>query len=186
MEPIEINAGAYYLRPLRADDRLDDRPAVLAGFADPETRRWVPHYDVPDLASAGRYVETRSRQWSESERCSWAVAEPTTGALLAETGLQHLDPHWGSAEVACWTLPAQRRRGILAAVLPTMLRFAFTPVALGGLGIHRVGYRHVDGNEGSRRLAERCGFRLDGRLREAALVDGQRRDLITWSRLATD
>jgi len=28
MEPVEINAGAWYLRALRADDRVDDRPAL--------------------------------------------------------------------------------------------------------------------------------------------------------------
>src|SRR5689334_5797055 len=42
MEAIEINAGAWYLRALRADDRIDDRPALAAGgITDPEyvTRR---------------------------------------------------------------------------------------------------------------------------------------------------
>ena len=28
MEPVEINAGTWYLRALRADDRVDDRPAL--------------------------------------------------------------------------------------------------------------------------------------------------------------
>ena len=37
MEPIEINAGAWYLRALRADERVDDRPALLAMAQDPAT-----------------------------------------------------------------------------------------------------------------------------------------------------
>jgi hypothetical protein len=32
LEPVEINAGQWYLRGLRADSRVDDRPA-LAGSA---------------------------------------------------------------------------------------------------------------------------------------------------------
>jgi hypothetical protein len=28
MEPVEINAGQWYLRALRADSRINDRPAL--------------------------------------------------------------------------------------------------------------------------------------------------------------
>lgn len=70
VEPVEINAGAWYLRALRADDRVDDRPAL----ADLGEHR-------PD------YVETAAAQWDSDSRYSWAVCEPTTGELLAEVTL---------------------------------------------------------------------------------------------------
>lgn len=186
VEPVEINAGGWYLRALRADERIDDRPALVAAFTDPELLRWVPHYSVTTVHDAGGYVALRARQWADGSRCSWAVAEPTTGALVGEVGLQHVDRHWQGADVGCWAAPAVRGRGVLTAVLPAVLRWAFAPVELGGLGLHRVGYRHAAGNAASERLARRCGFRLDGHLRDAALVDGERRDLRAWSRLATD
>lgn len=67
MEPIEINAGAWYLRALRADDLIDDRPALAdLGETDPD------------------YVTRRSAQWASDTAYSWAVCEPTTGELLAE------------------------------------------------------------------------------------------------------
>ncbi|MHA7665451.1 hypothetical protein [Mycolicibacterium sp. HS_4_1] len=70
MEPIEINAGAWYLRALRADDRMDDRPS-LAELGE---------------RSPG-HVETRAAQWDSDTLYSWAVCEPTTGELLAEITL---------------------------------------------------------------------------------------------------
>lgn len=158
----------------------------MTAFHDPELLRWVPHHAVVDAAAAGEYVALRSRQWADGSRCSWAVAEPTTGALVAEVGLDLVHPVWGTADVGCWTAPAVRGRGVLGAVLPAVLRWAFAPDELGGLGLHRVGYRHAEGDTASERLARRCGFRLDGHLREAARVDGERRDLLVWSRLATD
>jgi hypothetical protein len=37
MDPIEINAGAWYLRALRADKLMDDRPALAdLGVGDPD------------------------------------------------------------------------------------------------------------------------------------------------------
>ncbi len=55
MEPIEINAGSWYLRALRADERVDDRPALGdGGVTDPD------------------YVADRARQWETEEHFSWA------------------------------------------------------------------------------------------------------------------
>lgn len=70
MEPIEINAGTWYLRALRADERVDDRPALRDGGIDDPG-----------------YVTERARQWAADEHYSWAVCEPTTGELLAEVGV---------------------------------------------------------------------------------------------------
>jgi hypothetical protein len=70
VEPVEINAGAWYLRALRADDRVDDRPAL----ADLGEHR-------------ADYVETLATQWDSESLYSWAVSEPTTGELLAEVTL---------------------------------------------------------------------------------------------------
>ena len=70
MQPVEINAGTWYLRARRADERIDDRPA-LADLGE----------DDPD------YVTRTHRDWKRDVRYTWAVCEPTTGELLAEVTL---------------------------------------------------------------------------------------------------
>ena len=70
MEPVEINAGAWYLRALRADDLIDDRPE-LAGLGEID----------PD------YVTHCGAGWASDTSYTWAVCEPTTGELLAEVTL---------------------------------------------------------------------------------------------------
>ena len=98
MEPVEINAGAWYLRALRADDRLDDRPALAElGETDPG------------------YVDERAAQWESDATYSWAVCEPTTGELLAEvtldpaTGMIGLRARPGHAEAAQGAADTVRR-----------------------------------------------------------------------------
>ncbi|GED97360.1 hypothetical protein [Gordonia crocea] len=67
MEAVEINAGAWYLRALRNDDRVSDVPALAdLGIADP----------------AG-FVTAADAGWAEETRFSWAVCEPTTGELMS-------------------------------------------------------------------------------------------------------
>lgn len=98
MEPIEINAGGWYLRALRADDRVDDRPALT----DMNERQ-------PD------YVDRCARDWRDQRRYTWAVCEPTTGEMLAEVGLDpssgdiSLRSRPGHAEAARISADAVRR-----------------------------------------------------------------------------
>jgi hypothetical protein len=75
LDPVEINAGQWYLRALRADSRIDDRPELAdLGVTDPD------------------HVERCAAQWSTDASYSWAVCAVTTGELLAEVTL---DPETG-------------------------------------------------------------------------------------------
>jgi RimJ/RimL family protein N-acetyltransferase len=167
VEPVEINLGLYYLRALRADDRIDDRQAIVEGFTDPDTRQWLPGYRIVDLADAGRYIARRADEWATDARYSWAVADPFTGELLGEVGLKELDLDAGTAEAACWTHPAGRGRGVAALALGAALRFGF-----GAIGLERVVYKHFETNKASARVAEKCGFRQLERVEQAELGDG--------------
>ncbi|HJQ45214.1 MAG TPA: GNAT family N-acetyltransferase [Amycolatopsis sp.] len=174
MEPVEINAGGYYLRQLRADDLMDDRPALIEAFADPVHARAIVNYDVRDFDQAAEYVEQRAREWADDERCSWAVAEPTTGALLGEVGLKNLDLSAGTTQVALWVHPKVRGRGIAVTALSAALRFGF-----GALDLRTVRYRHHPDNHASAAVARRCGFTRAGDATDPTLPDQR---LIEWIR----
>ncbi len=108
MEPVEINAGAWYLRALRADERVDDRPALAdGGITDPA------------------YVPDRLADWDGDRHYSWAVCEPTTGELLAEIGLSP------QGDITGWARPGQA--AALDAAVSSVRRFA-----AGALGIESV------------------------------------------------
>ncbi len=78
MDPVEINAGTFYLRALRDDRRIDDRPALAElGETDPD------------------YVAHTAAAWACDTGYSWAVCEPTTGELV---GLVTFDPPSGAVD----------------------------------------------------------------------------------------
>jgi hypothetical protein len=67
VDPVEINAGAWYLRAPRQDELINDRPALAdLGETDPD------------------YVTRCGALWASDTGYTWAVCEPTTGELLAE------------------------------------------------------------------------------------------------------
>lgn len=166
MEPVEINAGTCYLRAFRADDRLDDRPALVKAFSDPAMRRFVRAYRIETIDEAGDYIATRAREWKLNQRASWAIAEPTTGFLLGEVGLKNLHPSALSPpEAAIWVHPVTRKRGVGAAALSAAVRFGF-----GALELARIDYVCDEDNTASAALAARCGFTYTG---TTTGVDGQ-------------
>jgi hypothetical protein len=104
MEPVEINAGQWYLRALRADSRIDDRPTLAKlGVTDPD------------------HVARSAARWAADTSYSWAACEVTTGELLAEVTL---DPATG--EIA--TRAAAGHADVATAAAESVRRFA---VAIG-------------------------------------------------------
>jgi hypothetical protein len=95
---VEINAGAWYLRAPRADELIDDRPALTAmGETDPG------------------YIARCREQWASDTGYTWAVCEPTTGEMLAEVRLDPLAATVGTrareghADAAAIAEPSVRR-----------------------------------------------------------------------------
>ncbi|GAC69782.1 hypothetical protein [Gordonia soli] len=71
MQAVEINAGTWYLRALRADDRISDVPALSdLGIDDPNS-----------------FVVAADAGWATESRFVWAVCIPTTGELIALIGV---------------------------------------------------------------------------------------------------
>lgn len=159
---------------------MDDRHAVVASCADPEIRRWR-HRPAADPVEADAYIRRRARDWARDERYTWAVCEPTTGEMVGEVSLNAVDLPMATAEAVCWALPTARGHGMITTALGAVLRFGF-----GGLDLQRVTYMWAEGNGASARVAEKCGFTVEGRMR-SAWVDGDRRvDVVVTGRLATD
>ncbi len=181
MEPVEINAGEYYLRAFRSDDRIDDAPAIAEAWADEDTARFLPRMNVNSVDAAKIFVGWLEIGWKYTSRVSWAVCDATTAEMLAGVIIRDVDTMYGTGEVTCWAQPQHRGKGVMPIALNSALGWVF-----GGLGLHRVQYRHAEANKASQRIAEKCGFTLEGRLRDEQMVDDQRVDMLLWSRLATD
>jgi RimJ/RimL family protein N-acetyltransferase len=181
VEPVEINAGEYYLRAFRNDDRISDIQALIDIHSDEETKRYMNRLGAEDVPGAKTFIMLMTNGWERDYRWSWAVCDAVTAEVVAGVVLHNLDRFVGSAEVTCFTHPAHRGKGILPTALNAVIGWAF-----GAAGMHRIIYKHSVFNKASQRIPEKCGFTLEGRLRDGLIIDDQRVDELLWSRLATD
>ena len=72
-------------------------------------------------------------------------------------------------------------RGAGSEAVGLLLDYGFDEV-----GLHRIQLHALATNERAVRMYERAGFRHEGRLREAALIDGRRVDLFIMGKLASE
>ncbi|MFE9402036.1 GNAT family N-acetyltransferase [Streptomyces sp. NPDC006530] len=165
--------------------RDDDVQPLLRGITDPEYLRWNTHNaPVEDEAAAAELLRLRALGWARGEFATYCVTDESSGTVLGHVGLNSVDWPMRCARVGYWTLPEARGRGVAGRALELITRWAFETV-----GLHRVELGHAVGHHVSCRVAERCGYRAEGTLRDAMFEARRRdafRDLHLHARLATD
>ncbi|WP_329187273.1 GNAT family protein [Actinacidiphila glaucinigra] len=179
LRPVELEAYGLLLRPW--EETPGDLDAALRGLGDPDFRRWnTAHAPEPDEEGARGFLRRRRDGWAAGDLASFAVTE--AGVVLGQTGIGMIDHAMRGARVSYWMLPEARGRGVATRALEAVTRWAFRD-----LGLHRLELGHAVGNEPSCGVARRCGYVLEGVLREAVVdLSGTLRDVHLHSRLATD
>ena len=176
MDPVEITAGRLHLRPWSGYDES----AVLEACSDPDIQRWTTVPSPYTREDAHAWVTVLSPQgWEAGTAASFAVLDATSGTVLASVGLHHIAG--GTAEVGYWCAPWARGTGVITEALGPVCRWGF-----GELGLRRIEWVAGIGNWASRAVAEKCGFRVEGVIRDGLHQRGQRVDGWLGALLATD
>lgn len=106
-------------------------------------------------------------------------ADGNCAHLLGGTGLHRIDWSVPRFEIGYWRRSGEQGQGWISEAVSTLSRFVFDH-----LGARRIEIRMSSDNVKSRAVAERCGFTLEGVLRQDSLdVHGQPRDTAVYARV---
>src|ERR1700741_5246070 len=131
---------------------LGDAQAVMDAYQDEAIQRW--HVQRADsLAEAREWITGWQGGWAAGTRADWAGVGAPGGPLLGRAALKHLKFSDGTADVAYWTVPAARGKGVCPRAVDAMASWAF-----GVAGFHRLDLEHAVGNTASCRVAGKAGF----------------------------
>lgn len=172
-----LTDGIVSLRPWAPEDQAD----LLAGAGDPLVHRY--RYSLPaDAEQARTWLAAVRRDRLAGERLELALSLAGSSAAVGSISVSHFHHHHRVGTVSYWLGPAGRGRGAAAAALRLMAGWSFA-----GLGLGRLSLVVEVENLASRRVAERCGFRCEGRLRSRQLLrDGTRADVLVYGLLAQE
>ena len=179
MDTVEIAAGRFRLRRCHAADA----DWVYRACQDPAIQRWTRVPSPYRLDDALAYVtEFVDASWTSGRAAPFGVFDGVSGEGLGTISLVSMDLADGLAEVGYWVAPWARRRGAATAGTLAIARWAFE-----SLGVARLTWLAEVGNDGSRAVAERAGFTVEGTLRDRIRRrDGSRADAWIGSLLPSD
>ncbi len=164
-EGIDVHDGELGLRVLTASDA----PALFDLIETDRVRlgRWLPWVgETRTEADSARFIADAADE--RRRRRSLVLGIAVAGELAGTVGLHYVDWFDRTAEVGYWIGAHFEGRGYVTRAVRALLG-----VAYGAAGLHRLVIRCADGNDRSRRVAERLGFRREGLLREAQWVGGR-------------
>ncbi|MER8070011.1 GNAT family N-acetyltransferase [Streptomyces sp. NPDC094034] len=175
MEPVTLSTERLLLRPLTPDD-IDD---VLAVCQDPEIQRWIPIPAPYERRHAAHFIERIVPDgWRTATICTFGVVPRGGGPVLGAVNAHCQSGTW---EIGYWTAREHRGRGYTTEAVRAVAHWVFT-----ALGAQRLEWRAEAGNAGSRAVAEKAGFVLEGVLRAALLHRDTLRDVWIGALLPSD
>ena len=158
--------------------RPEDVPRIVEQCRDPESIAWtqvpVPYAEQDAETFVGELVP---RWWADDTE--WAFAVEHEGAFAGTVSLR--DEGGGRCEIAFGVHPGVRGTGVAERACRLLVEWGFTEQ-----GAHTIVWRAFVGNWGSRRLAWRLGFTLEGTLRGYLPHRGALRDAWVGTLLRVD
>lgn len=178
VNPGTIEGDGIRLRAWHADD-LD---ALVAGYSDAQTRRFMPALPAPFTRRHGEwYINEAAPGIVADGGAAYAITDPATGRILGGAGLERVVSTRQQAELGYWVGPWARRRGVATAAVRALCGYAFRS---GSARLELLTHRE---NAPSQRVAMANGFTREG-VRRGAVPghSGVREDLLVFARLAGD
>ncbi|MFG2311708.1 GNAT family N-acetyltransferase [Streptomyces sp. NPDC048566] len=175
MDPVTLTTDRLVLRAVGPQDT----DAVFDAVQDPDIQRWTtipsPYLREHATGFTGQMVPDG---WADGSAFTFGVFLPDgrLAAMVAVT-MRSL----GVGEIGFWSARPHRGNGYVAEAAVAVSRWAFTD-----LSVDRVEWRAEVGNTGSRAVAEKSGFTIEGTLRSGINNKGVRRDCWVGSLLPSD
>ena len=166
-------------------DKLTGRRIVLREFRQEDIsgiRSWVNDADTTRFMG-GTFMKPQTWEQTESYLSNilngnaggvnLVIADREKKRYLGQCALSLIDQTARHAELAIVLAPDSAGQGYGAAAIGLLLEFAFRQ-----MNLNRVYLRVYAANERAVRCYEKCGFQVEGRLRDHVFRDGQYEDVL--------
>ena len=132
---------------------------------------WSPHNTVNYTREYLSYIEKR---YKVGDFYDWAVVEKESGRMIGTCGFTSIDLSNRRGEIGYVLNPDFHRRGYAPEAARAVVEFGFAK-----LDLNRIEARFMEGNEPSRRVAEKIGMTFEGYAKDAIFVKGAYRTVGT-------
>lgn len=179
--PQRIETGRLILRPHRAGDGTVLHEALVESINDLRRFLWFLPWITEEQTLESAEIRCPKAEVNFIARTDFPFLafERLSGRLVGSVGLHRTDWQVPKTEVGYWVRRSELGKGYASEGVEALVAWA-----LNGLGAQRVELVTDEENTSSRRVAERCGFKLEGILRNVQRApDGSLRCNCVYARM---
>ena len=158
--PEQIQTERMILRAAKADDGPQAFEAVLESVN--ELAPWMPWvHPEATLQGSVDFHEMAESKWVTREMLDFQWIDKVSGKLIGKGGFHTVNWEVPKFEIGYWVRTSMANRGYCTEAVKALIQFSKQQ-----LGAKRLEICSDPRNAKSRRVAERCGFTLEGVLRQ--------------------
>jgi len=160
----ELRGKGVVLRPLRKSDG----EALYRHIRDPKIARWLLNLPQPYRRKDMDEFQKRATKGIRSGQLHmFAIRLLDSDEPIGVVALDRHPAGMPGAEVGYWLSRQHWRKGIMTQAVKLLIAYGFD-----NLKLHRLSVGHLEPNEASRRVIEKCWFRREGMSREVLFRRG--------------
>ncbi|NDC37033.1 MAG: N-acetyltransferase [Proteobacteria bacterium] len=159
---------------------LDLAPLIF-GVVDAERERlaaflpWVP--SMRSVEDERTFIKNSRRDWDEGRTFDYGIYDGNSNEFLGTIGIHTIRWDHDCAELGFWIARKFEGKGVVSEAVLAMEEELCT------VGFHRIEIRCDIRNQRSAAVAKRCGYTLDGVLRQNIHERGRYNDTMVWGKL---
>jgi len=178
-EPSKRGESVLLRFPVEADR---DAFVALRQASREHLERWEPiPPSGPDPFGPGCFDREINNHNTEREQ-RWLIIEQSTNSIVGKITLGNIERGpFNNGRFGYWLGAGFEGKGYMLEALTLAVRHAFTPMAEGGLGLHRVNANIMPSNGRSRAVLERVGFVKEGYSEKYLQIRGVYEDHERWA-----
>lgn len=180
--PSQIDTPRLMLRPPQAGDGALLYAAIMASL--PQLREfsaslpWIAGEQSVETSEI--YARTAHANFLARRDFPFLLFTKDSGTFVGCAGLHRPDWNTPKVDIGYWCHTTQARQGFISEAVQELARLGFAE-----LGLARIEIISDEKNAASRKVAEKCGFVMEGMLRnERKGPDGELRNTCVYARIA--
>jgi len=147
-------------------------------FSDDESMRYWSCHPFRSLKQADQLIESMARAFAEESGIHWAITLRNEDRLIGKCGYNEWRKLHRRGDISYIVDRHQWGKGLVSEALRAVLAYGFNQ-----MNLHSVEAGVTPGNDGSTRMLQKLGFRLEGHLKESFLVEDVFVDSLIYSLL---
>lgn len=136
--------------------------------SDPEVMRFIPRTLAKTHADVKALIQMIHERYQQQQAIHWAMIQRTDQRMIGYIGLVNIDAENDHAEIGYILLPEFQKQGLMHEAMQAVIDFSFEQLC-----VHRLSATVDPLNISSSKVLEKCGFKLEGHLREHEIFEGR-------------